>query len=298
MKKILLLISLTLSSEAILAQYAITGLSFDNLEIVQKIVFIDTVSNPDNSWQVGSPKKDHLSSARSLPNVIITDTINYYPVNDSSAFTFWHIADLGLTSPHTAYLSGYYKVDSDSIYDFGKIEYSPDNGNQWTNLLNDSNEQPPTWSTPIPVLSGASDWTYFGVAVAEMGFDIDQGDTVLFRFTFISDSIQNNRDGLMFDDLWFADFIEGISHNDANDFNSKVFPNPGTQRITIEFDNNLLQVVILDILDGTGKRVFRKGDLKQSNIDIDISAYSPGIYFYRIMNLESYQASHGKFIVK
>ncbi len=43
-----------------------------------------------------------------------------------------------------------------------------------------------------------------------MEFPIELGDTVLFRFSFISDSIDNQKDGLMFDNIRFMDFTEGI----------------------------------------------------------------------------------------
>ncbi len=52
----------------------------DTLEI--KNLYIDTVSNPNNIWQVGIPQKTIFTDAYSAPNVIVTDTANPYPVND------------------------------------------------------------------------------------------------------------------------------------------------------------------------------------------------------------------------
>ena len=42
--------------------------------------------NASNIWQIGEPSKTLFSSARSNPNALVTDTLNNYPVNDSSSF--------------------------------------------------------------------------------------------------------------------------------------------------------------------------------------------------------------------
>ena len=282
----------------LIAQSDSDFIDFDQMIIVQKFVTIDTVSNPNNSWQVGAPKKEFLSDALSLPNVIITDTINPYPVNDSSVFIISHEASYGFTLKHSAELGGYYKVDTDSLNDFGKIEFSPDNGNLWVDLLHDTIYPFPSWTTNKPVLTGTSDWTEFLVNLAHMGFQFDYGDTVLFRFTFISDDIENNRDGLMFDNLAFYDYTESIFSSNTNDFDSRVFPNPGNQMITIEFDNNHFQEVSLNIFDVTGKLMYDKNNIKTYKIELDISKYTPGIYLYRICVHESNSESQGKFVVR
>lgn len=273
------------------------NLNFDYMASVEKYVTIDTFSNPDNSWQVGSPGKAYLYEARSIPNVIITDTISPYPVNDSSVFTIWQKAFEGFEMPHTATLSGFYKVDTDSINDYGKIEFSPDNGNRWVDLLNDT-INPPEWYSEKPVLTGTSDWKYFYVELAHMGFNIELGDTVLYRFTFISDGIDNQKDGLMFDDFWFMDFTEGISQNSTNGFNSNVFPNPSDHIITIEFDFHSVQSVDLDIIDGLGRLMFRKKNLDIGRISIEVNDYTPGLYYYRLYNGAASLSSLGKFIVE
>lgn len=273
------------------------NLNFDYMPSVEKYVTIDKISNPDNSWQVGIPGKTNLYEARSIPHVIITDTVNPYPVNDSSEFTIWQKASEGFEMPHTATLSGFYKVDTDSINDYGKIEFSPDNGNRWVDLLNDT-ITPPIWLSDKPVLTGTSDWKYFYVQLAHMGFNIELGDTVLYRFTFISDDIDNQKEGLMFDDIWFMDFTEGITHNNTNGFISKVFPNPSDHIITIEFDFQSVQSVDLDIIDGLGRLIFRTNNLDIGRISIEVNDYTPGLYYYRLYNEAASLSSLGKFIVE
>ena len=272
-------------------------IDFENPIVVDYYVSMDTISNPNNIWQVGTPGKEVLSDPYSPKNVIITDTINSYPVNDTSTFIIRHLADAGFVEPHSASLGGYYKVDTDSIKDYGLIEFSPDNGYTWIDIINDPLTAP-YWYSEKPILSGKSDWTLFYVELAPIGYPREYGDTVLFRFTFISDSIDNHRGGLMFDDIWIEDFIEGILHNSTNSFSSKVFPNPSDHNITISFSNTLFSNVYLDIMDGLGRLIFRSDSFRTSSISVDISDFAPGIYYYKLLNENEKKGSWGKFLVE
>jgi hypothetical protein len=53
----------------------------------EPVLNIDVASNPNNIWQIGPPQKAVLNNSNSSPNVIITDTINSYPITDTSSFT-------------------------------------------------------------------------------------------------------------------------------------------------------------------------------------------------------------------
>lgn len=272
-------------------------IDFESLPSAERVLTIDTISYPNNCWQIGTPNKEFLSDANSPTNVIITDTVTPYPVNDTSSFTIWHTAHEGFVEGHTATLSGFYKIDTDTIGDFGVLEFSPDNGNLWVNLLTDT-IYPPHWYSEKPVFYGQKDWTFFYVELAHMGFRYEFGDTVLFKFTFISDSVDNHKDGLMFDDIGFDDFTEGISLASFEEFDSNVFPNPGNQIITISFANTLLSNVDLDIMDGLGRLVYSKSDLNMGMISVDISDYAPGIYYYKLLNENEKKGSWGKFLVE
>ena len=100
---------------------------------------IDTINHPNNSWHIGPPTKTVFTSANSLPNVIVTDLDNSYPPSDTSVFIIKNVADGGgFEWPHTAILAGYYYVNSDTLTDFGSIEFSPDNGITWIDMINDT----------------------------------------------------------------------------------------------------------------------------------------------------------------
>lgn len=149
-----------------------------------------------------------------------------------------------------------------------------------------------------PILSGNSNqWKTFSVNLAELGhlYGVQDGDTILYRFTFISDSIQTNKDGLMFDNLHFEDYVEGIEEVGFKLFESYCFPNPAKNLLTIKFENSLKGIDV-EILDVTGKIVFNEQAQYINAVLIDISELSPGIYYYYLKNIEKEFFSMGKFV--
>lgn len=216
-------------------------------------------SNPSNIWQIGSPQKNMFTSSVSIPNVIVTDTLNDYPINDTSSFIIEHIADLGFSMPHDVIFSGYYFVNSDTLTDYGLIEFSPDNGGIWIDLINDPTYSPYIiWLTPKPILTGNSigGWSQFAANLSGLGpfFGIQTGDTVLWKFTFVSDPIQTNNDGLMFDNLsiWDVPPIGIEELNSASKDIIKITDLMGRQ--TADKPNTTL---IYIYSDGTTEKVYR-----------------------------------------
>ncbi|MGE5424941.1 MAG: T9SS type A sorting domain-containing protein [Syntrophothermus sp.] len=266
---------------------------------------IDTLSNPANIWQIGPPQKTIFNAARSVPNVIITDTVNAYPVNDTSRFVIKHVSDPmgGFQMPHTVTMAGYYKVDCDSLTDFGTIEFSPDNGTTWVDLFTDTtylNQNCYEWLSNKPVLTGnTSQWTWFYVWVAGFGpvFNIQPGDTVLYRFTFFSDSIQTNKEGLMYDDLDFLDYAEGVNELQSQ-FYSKATPNPASGTSTIRFDNNAGDMHELILFDNTGSSILLKQKTDKDHLEIEMNNYPSGIYLYKLQNQRTGKLSFGKIVKK
>ncbi|MBK7336586.1 MAG: T9SS type A sorting domain-containing protein [Saprospirales bacterium] len=272
----------------------------DTLEI--KNLFIDTVSNPNNIWQVGIPQKVIFTDAYSAPNVIVTDTANPYPVNDTSVFIISNTSEGGFVYYHTVILAGQYFVNSDTLSDYGMMEFSPDNGITWVDLLNDSIETIfgywhwDSYLTGLekPVLTGNSNgWKEFWVHLTELGpvFDIQLGDTVLYRFTFISDSIQTGKDGLMFDDLHFEDWVEG-THEIQNDKLISIAPNPVSDNLAIlrppENGREWVQV-----FDCNGRLLFDNDDFRGEHIDVCL--FRDGLYYLRYANGDFFSVK--KFIV-
>jgi len=250
-------------------------------------LIIDTTSNPNNVWQIGIPQKQLLYNAFSNPNVIITDTINSYPVSDTSSFEIIHLAEQGLSWGYGAVVSGYYSVYSDEPGDYGKIEFSPDNGITWIDLINDSlGTQCPNWDTQKPVLTGNSNgWQYFDVwfGCIASSISIQLGDTVIYRFTWISDSIPSNKDGLMFDNLNFADWAEGIEELQSNHL-LHLSPNPVSTELHITLDEPINNGTV-SLMSYEGKpclpagKVIMHQQINNTSATLDLSAIAPGMYY-------------------
>jgi Secretion system C-terminal sorting domain len=271
-------------------------LNFEDTSTLQHLV-IDSNMNHNNLWQVGVPQKTIFTSAHSFPKAIVTDITNPYPINDTSSFEVINLATgEGWQLPHTVILAGFYEVDSDTLTDFGTIEISPDNGTTWIDLINDTSYSLYyQWWTPEPVLTGNSDgWQQFSVWLAPLGplFNVQVNDTILYRFTFYSDSIQTSRDGLMFDDLHFEDWAEGIQEFQNNN-QILISPNPVTAELKI-FTNKPVHNTHVQVINNFGQIV---ADIQNFNDEtIDVSYLENGIYLLKYSDTTEFSIK--KFIVQ
>ncbi len=228
-----------------------------------------------------------------------TDTVNAYPINDTSVFIITNIArGQGFEWPHTVVLAGQYFVNSDTLTDYGKIEFSPDNGITWVDMLNDTVGSWYWYSAEKPILTGNSNqWKSFWINLAELGhyYDVQDGDTVLYKFTFISDGIQTNKDGLMYDDLHFEDWVEGTEEIGYDLIKSKCFPNPVKDELVISFDNNFNSKFELYIYNLVGSEIYNS-KTNSNSINLSVSAYEKGTYFYKLVEKTKKKFTVGKFI--
>ena len=239
MKKLLLLF-LLLPSLSLNAQNPCDYNLFLNFEDTNCLshLSIDTTHFKHNIWQIGHAEKAGIDSLACKTKVIVTDTMHPYPVNDTSVFIIKNMVTPGFYYDCRLF-SGQYYVQTDSLKDFGKIEFSADHGTTWIDIINNSAYSSTfQWYTK-PVLTGHSrTCKSFDGMFCDLGsvFHLQIGDTVMFRFSFISDSIFDNSAGLMFDNFEFIDFIEGISEIRFTPIKSMIFPNPGKGVFTIEFE--------------------------------------------------------------
>lgn len=304
MKQLLLIIVFTFSGIISYAQLedSFYEITFDDGFGMQHLI-IDSTNNHNNIWKVGSPNKSIFTCAYSLPHVIVTDTINSYPINDTSVFIIKNVAyGQGYEWPHTVMLAGRYFVNSDTLIDYGKIEFSPDNGNLWLNLF-DSILIDTTYNyywywnmygSPKPILTGNSNgWKYFEINLASVGhaFGVHDGDTVLFRFSFISDSIQTYKDGLMYDNLHFEDWVEGIEENNYN-FCSLV-PNPANDKIIFNTQKSFANQTI-KIYNSLGQILYMNTNYQ--NEEINTTNFRNGVYF--LINSNEQNQSIYKLIIQ
>ncbi len=305
MKRLLILVILvslkvvTYGQHTWYGDYCIGGYKFDFENTACHNQFVIDTINPENIWQIGSPRKQILNSSKSSPNVIITDTVNSYPANNYSHFLIKHIEMGGYTHYHTATLSGFYKVDSDSINDYGTIEFSGDNGITWVDIVNDTliTENYVHWErSEVPILTGNSgDWKYFHVYLMGLAeyYNINENDTLLFRFSFVSDSIDSEKDGLMYDDLLFIDYYESVDKQHEIALN--LFPNPTTAILNIKTQDFLGCDCIINIYSSSGTLFDHHKRFITNTIEVDVSGYTPGHYILEIVDSMNQRKSVAQF---
>jgi len=271
-----------------------TDINFeDSLSLEQ--VIIDTNSNSNNIWQIGPPQKTVFTTANSAPNVIVTDTINTYPTNDTSSFLIGILDQGGYSYSHTAVISGWYNVDSDYLNDYGLLELSLDNGNTWLDLINDtaiaSNLM---WMTAKPTFTGSSiGWQQFSVNAGLLGliYNINLYDTTWYRFTFISDSVQTNKNGLMFDSFHVENWAESVEEFQDNSLIS-IYPSPTSDKLTVKREKSS-QNESVEIYNAYGQIIYQARDFTSDFIDT--GTYKNGLYFLKYKDGNSFAVK--KFVV-
>ncbi len=261
-------------------------------------LIIDTAIN--NIWQIGRSQKPLFKDTLTNNPVLITDTINPYPIKNKSVFTIKNLASMGDIYGLKMISGGYY-VQTDSLHDYGKIEFSPNNGLSWIDIINDTLYNSSfSWYSSKPVLTGRSfGWKYFDFSLADNRsvFNIKLGDTLLFRFTFISDSIFDNLGGLMFKGICFDDFVEGVSDTHFKPMISQLYPNPNNGLFTIAFANPLFETFQLSIYDLHSRLIYSKDGIKDSKVIIDSQQFNSGTFIYKLTCLKAQKRSWGKIVI-
>lgn len=299
MKKLLLIIPFFLVSVVAGAQKDWEcSLTFDNppyISCVQDTLIIDTAGNPDNIWQIGQPNKPVFDSAYSQPNAIVTLLDTCYPSSDTSSFKIIHIADYALANLGWMSLQLVYRINSDTLADFGTIEYSPDNGLTWINLITDTfyyQNYLYHFYPSRPILSGNNgDWHYLTIVINDTGFfHYNFGDTVLWRFTFITDSNQTSKPGWMIDNINILDVWEEVE--EINTSRSILLsPNPTTHHIALQLPPQFGQADRILVYDRPGRLLM---DMDYSP-EVDVSSLAGGLYFVVVSNEDGERVT-GRFV--
>ncbi len=101
---------------------------------------------------------------------------------------------------------------------------------------------------------------------------------------------------LFFYNFNLSDFGITLSNNEGsrNEKSITIYPNPASTSISINCDiNNESQIEIIDRL---GRVVFRDKSLECEELSIDISGYTPGLYFVRLIEDSGKVTGRGKFV--
>lgn len=292
-KLIVILFILNISAK-VYSQYNYDSVSFE--KPTSKII-IDTTGN--NIWQIGTPNKVFFNSAHNGTKAIVTDTINSYPINDTSSFIYV------IRNPYTVTcytsMEFWHKYDMDTLTDTGIIEASYDGGNSWV-LVSDTSEVSPMGSyfwwdddfhasngnyTNHPLTTtGKSDgwilsrfnWQWWIPVKADT--IIYPLDSLMIKFTIISDAIETNKEGWIIDDILTASaewqLCSDIEETINNNF--RIFPNPFSQQMIIESMEDLKGSDII-IYNSTGIMVKEIHNASGHSITVQRDNLSSGIYY-------------------
>lgn len=270
-------------------------IDFENTCEDNKYILNDT-NVPGNIWRIGKSVKKIYSLHHGGENVMITDLRNSYPSNYKSSFIL-------KVKPFTEAFKRLellfeFKMESDTIKDFGNIEISTDNGKTWTDLFenNPSFQRLIDYFYPIDsYLSGElySEWHF-------IYFNIDSNfvtykDTVLFRFNFFSDSIQNNKDGWMIDDIVVEPvLISSVPEKSINGV-LQVIPSliKKEQSFEIVSQNDIFTTISIYDIKGN---IIKHNSLFSGKQTFNASDFSPGLYIVKHI-LNSNKTNYTKFII-
>ena len=262
---------------------------------------IDSTEN--NIWQIGQPSKVFFDEAYSAPYCIITDTINTYPTNCKSCFTIVLDQERNPWIYFHSTIKFKHKFDTDSLFDGGYLEISYDKGTTWHNVVNDSiSTSYPEWyfmeiryngfyssddtlNQGLPAFSGRSNgWIESSVEYINLGVKKSVPDTVLIRFCFVSDQIDNPKEGWMIDDIALEVSIPSkVVNNEMNQI--KIYPNPLVNQCTIQSLGNT-KILGYRVFDMSGKAILSK-DVEIDKIVLMRGDFTPGTYLIQVITTDN-----------
>ncbi|MGE0079065.1 MAG: T9SS type A sorting domain-containing protein [Bacteroidales bacterium] len=257
-----------------------------------------------NIWKIGTPSKNSFNSSHSGKTPIITDTLHTYSTGLNDYFSITINLNTENYFIPEGILSFYHKFDTDTLIDGGIIEISYDNGNTWTNIINDNNAP---YHNYIGIYSDTIHGNEYGFSGNSNGWKYvelhwawyvltkkvnAESDPRIIRFRFKSDNINTNKDGWMIDDIVFRGYDVSGSVNDKLVNPTVIYPNP-TSGI-IHFTNDIVnsKCSSIEFYNINGKLLFIKNI---NNSEADISDQPNGVYIYKV-NIDNRQTLTGKII--
>lgn len=245
-------------------------------------VLIDT-TQPGQIWQIGEPQKTVFNSAYTLPNALVTDTVNPYPVNTYAYCQFR--ADMSSLWAYPYFLITWQqKTDMEFGLDGGWMEASYDTGLNWVNVFMDTTFQPLVMGGPVldtlvdgTIAFTGSDNQWRNVTICwgnSSGIPPFPINNVMdIRFVFRSDSINNPGDGWMIDNLQTFSGVVDFLGEKSKPLNFSVYPNPYSDIIHLNLLAEGQEELTVDLLDSQGRLVttLYRSTTAQGFLDFDFS---------------------------
>lgn len=225
---------LTLAFFLCLYQFGYSQPQSNNFETINNLEVIIDPAN-DSLWQIGEPAKNFFDKAWSVPNAIVTDSLNSYPIGQSRWFELELNQNTTWSWPYIQ-IEWFYKADMEEGVDGGIIETSYDDGQSWKNIFSDPDFRPTlvgdynidTLFNGQIGITGTTDWSWMAICWGTYEGELpDYPNNIKIRYTFVSDSTDTQQEGWMLDN--FLSIVEIIgSTSDETPESFLIYPNPTT----------------------------------------------------------------------
>lgn len=261
---------------------------FDGADTIQSSIKIHFNGDSTNIWQIGKPQKKLFNAASTIPNALLTDTINNYPSNDSSSFEYtvtpW-------TNDGILAIQWMQKLDMDAGNDFGLIEFSVDSGDTWKNVFDNphiynfygfDSANVDTFQNNNLAFTG-TDTAWKNIWLCYELTWLSDYDSVMVRHTFVSDSVDNEHEGWMIDNLKaHVTILHTVNETEKKEYMT-VGPNPTRGRIDIvtkKIDEYHI-IEEMELVNVKGQ-VVQQWSRKPTKFYVDISDHPNGVYFLNV----------------
>jgi hypothetical protein len=231
-------------------------------------------------WQRGTRTGGLTSSGNT---VYTTNLTGNYPDNIK---TYLVSQCYNLSNVINPQISFAMKYDTEQNWDIVYVEYSTNFGTTWSVL----GEMGPTWynSDRTPSTTGTdcnncpgAQWTGLNTTLTTYTYPLNALNSetnIIFRIVFHSDQSVNDL-GVNIDDFVINGTLSGQSFDLQN---IVLYPNPSNGIFNVVSGAN--EITEIQVYDLTGKVIWTKKDFAVSNseIQINLSSISQGIYFVKI----------------
>ncbi len=186
-----------------------------------------------------------------------------------------------------AMLSYYARWEIETLYDYAQVFISTNNGNSWIPLCGKyTHPSGNNFVLDQPVYDG------FHAAWVREEINLDDyiGQNITIKFEMTTDGF-NDYDGFYFDDFNISVITPtGINNPHSNTtFVSNPLPNPASQTVTINYALPAQSSdAVLEVMDPLSRKIISQPlNTILSQINLDVSRWDSGVYFYRIIHKQS-----------
>lgn len=248
------------------------------------------VVDSNSTWEIGVPSKIRFNTAFTQPKAILTDSLNPYPINDSSSFEV--PIPINWFSNGILAIEWVQSLDLEEDKDFGFVEFRASDTAAWSNIFDNNYVYNVFGFDSANVKQQNGKWGFTGLSDRDNVWvcldlswlwQISPNDTVFFRFQVVTDSLNSQQDGWMLDNLSaHLTAFHTINENKTENF-LNVNPNPsnGVLNISARKTGAVQYIESMELLDLNGMLVKRWG-LSPTKFSIDLSDQPAGIYILKI----------------